>query len=242
MRAKGFNLPAIELPLSVEDARERQARRFSELIAAGQPQAEDLASPVMHTPIERAAIAAEDELQECDDAYIVDGSGGPSQALAAGAIEEESDNESVATNTPQDHDEDSNEFDFVALQGTSKAAFDEQAVARVFYEMEGAAPKLGELAAYLKQFNSLRQHDDIVRAVTFRNSLNSLQHELGRLIGNYSESNSSNHAIRPQSTPRPTATQPPTSQQLRGSKRSVNDILGASPEKASKRKQSYRPH
>jgi len=66
-------------------------------------------------------------LQECDDAYIVDVSDG--QALAAGAIKEVSDNEGVATDAPQDHVEDSNKFDLVALQGTLKAAFDEQVVA-----------------------------------------------------------------------------------------------------------------
>lgn len=209
----------------------------------------------MHTPIERAAIAAEDELRECDDAYTVDALEGQEPATTIG---EESDNESIATNALGDCDTDSNEFDFTSLQGTAKATFDEQAVARVFYEMEGAAPKLGELAAYLRQCNSLRQHDDVARAMVFRTSLDSLRHELGQLINNYEGSladNTSEHISNPTgpriqptlpsyslTPPRPTPTQLPGSQHPHRSKRSVNEILGASPEKASKRKQSYRPH
>jgi len=61
----------------------------------------------------------------------------------------------VATDAANDGSE-SNEFDLQVLHGISKAAFDEQTIARVFYELEGAAPKLGETGIYLKQCTSLK--------------------------------------------------------------------------------------
>jgi len=68
--------------------------------------------------------------------------------------------------------------------GVSKAAFDEQAVARVFYELEGPASKpaskLGELGICLEQCTSLKQPQDIQRAAIFHETLSTLQAELSR--------------------------------------------------------------
>lgn len=64
---------------------------------------------------------------------------------ARGELEgaDEDDDESIATDTP---DNELNKFDFTSIYGVSRAALDEQTIARVFYELEGAAPKLSELS------------------------------------------------------------------------------------------------
>ena len=95
--------------------------------------------------MECAAAAVEDELCESDDAYLVDLEN--IQQIHTGDLRAEQDNESddgsVATDAPDNDKRDT--FNFTSLQGTSKAAFDEQMVACIFYELEGSALKLGEL-------------------------------------------------------------------------------------------------
>jgi hypothetical protein len=126
--------------------------------------------PTAHTPIEKAAIATEDALRESEDAYTVEpeveelhADRTARLAVLGGDDTDDTDDESVATDTPDKP----NEFDFTSLHGVSKAAFDEQTIARVFYELEGAAPKLGELGIYLKQCTSLKQPQDRDRASAF---------------------------------------------------------------------------
>jgi len=246
LRANGLNLPAIQLPSSIEDARALQARQ----LVSNQ----NLSTAVAHhNPIEKAAIATEDALRESDDAYMVEPeveerSADRTARITArgeleGADEDSDDDESIATDTP---DDESNEFDFTSIRGVSKSTLDEQTIARVFYELEGAAPKLGELSIYLKQCTSLRQPQDRDRASAFHETLNCLQGELSRLINGYGMTGSIAGPSHPSpssplvTSPLPPVTQPSASQ-TRGHKRTVLDIIGASPEKASKRKQSYKP-
>ena len=251
LRSHGLNLPDIQLPSSADDARILQARRFSDILASGQI-ASAIAAP-MQTPMERAAAAVEDELRESDDAYAVDPEN-PQQIHTGDSRAEEdseSDNESVATDAPDDDERDA--FDFTSLlERTSKAAFNEQTVARVFYELEGAAPKLGELGAYLKHCMSLPQPQDFERALAAQQNLASLHGELNRLITDYIEQHDTQNPAPGPSQPAPPTSNPPPSpaptlptqlpgSQRRGRKRTVLDIIGASPEKASKRKQSYKP-
>jgi len=251
LRSHGLNLPDIQLPSSADDARILQARRFSDILASGQI-ASAIAAP-MQTPMERAAAAVEDELCESDDAYAVDPEN-PQQIHTGDSRAEEdseSDNESVATDAPDDDERDA--FDFTSLlERTSKAAFNEQTVARVFYELEGAAPKLGELGAYLKHCMSLPQPQDFERALAAQQNLASLHGELNRLITDYIEQHDTQNPAPGPSQPAPPTSNPPPSpaptlptqlpgSQRRGRKRTVLDIIGASPEKASKRKQSYKP-
>ena len=111
----------------------------------------------------------EDELRKSDDAYLVDPEN--PQQICSGDLREGdsedsgSDDGSVATDAP--NDDKHNAFDFTSLQGTSKAAFNEQTVTCVFYKLESAAPKLGELGTYLKHCTSLNQPQDVDRAVAF---------------------------------------------------------------------------
>ena len=154
--------------------------------------------------------------------------------------DEVSDDESIATDVP---DDEANEFDITSLRGVSKAAFDEQTIAHVFYELEGAAPKLGELGIYLKQCTSLKQPQDIQRATIFYETLSTLQAELSRLVNpshNSAPGLSQPPSARTTPPPRITMTQPSLTHN-HGHKRTVLDIIGVSPEKASKRKQSYKP-
>ena len=250
LQSRGLNLPSIQLPSSADDARILQARQFSDLLTDGQmPSA---MAPPMLTLMECAAAAVEDELRESDDAYLVDPEN--IQQIHTGDLRAEQDNESddgsVATDAPDDDKPDA--FDFTSLQGTSKAAFDEQMFAHVFYELEGAAPKLGKLGAYLKHCASLKQPQDFEHAIAFHWDLDSLHGELNRLIidfigkGNTPSQDPapgpSQHTRHPPpSTPPPTLPTQIPAPQRRGRKRTVLDIIGASPEKASKRKQSYKP-
>jgi len=220
LREHGLNLPAIRLPSSAEDAQALQARQFSNLLASNE-NAGTLV-PTAHSPIEKAAIATEDALRESEDAYLVEPDSAEelsvdqmtsSAARGASQVDDAgTDDESVATDAANDGSE-SNEFDFTSLHGISKAAFDEQTIARVFYELEGAAPKLGELGIYLKQCTSLKQQQDRDRASAFHETLNGLQAELRRLVNNYEIADPSHLSLLPSSRtpPPPTTTQPSAS-------------------------------
>src|SRR5882762_3424755 len=78
-----------------------------------------------------------------------------------------------------------NHDNITSLQGMSKSAFNKQTVACVFYELEGAAPKLGELGTFLKYCIAFKQPQDFECAVTFHRHLNSLHGALTRLVTHY---------------------------------------------------------
>ncbi|KAF8527266.1 hypothetical protein JB92DRAFT_2826336 [Gautieria morchelliformis] len=232
LQQRGIRLPPIHLPDTIEEARVCQSQN----VEADLPQG---TAPAIRSLTQKAAVAAEDALRESEDAFLDDLESVSTANEATdemeegnnGGNEEESDN----TDTPDDNDE-FDRFDIISIQATSKGAFDEQTIARVFYELEGVTPKVGELTTYLRQCRSLPDQGSSTRAVVFTHALGSLQNELLRLAGH----SQSGHAARlplPITPPRPTL-----SLESRGVKRTIVDLLGASPEKRSKRKESYRPH
>ena len=79
--------------------------------------------------------------------------------------ENEDDKESVAMDASDDLHKIPGEFDLPSLQGSAKMDIEEQALSQVFYELEGAAPKLGELGIYLQQACLKDEHD--VQHATF---------------------------------------------------------------------------
>ncbi|KIM91577.1 hypothetical protein PILCRDRAFT_730 [Piloderma croceum F 1598] len=152
-------------------------------------------------------------------------------AVLGGDDMDDINDESVAMDTPNEP----NKFDFTSLHGVSKAAFDEQTIARVFCELEGATPKLGELGIYLKQCTSLKQPQDRDCASAFHNTLSSLQRELSCLLNGYEMSGSvvgPSHPPPPSSlaktSPPPAVTQPSGSQH-HGHKWTVFDWGACSP-------------
>ncbi|KAF8487640.1 hypothetical protein JB92DRAFT_3021616 [Gautieria morchelliformis] len=200
-------------------------------------------APAIRSLTEKAAVAAEDALRESEDAFLDDlepvsmtnESTDETEEGNNGGNDEESNNDRVKTDTPDDNDE-FDRSDMISIQATSKGAFDEQTIARVFYELEGVTPKVGELTTYLRQCRTLPDQGSRTRAVVFAHAVGSLQNELFKLrLAGHSQSG---HAAR---LPLPT---PPSTSSLesRGVKRTIVDLAGASPEKGSKRKPSYRPH
>lgn len=116
-------------------------------------------------------------------------------------------------------------------------AIDEQAIARVFYDLEHA--KLAELAQYLGAATRLHQDSDYDRASTISTQLSQVATELQRLQINYEPSPFPSQP--PTSNSLPTAQTPPPTRNKK-EKRPGRDIIGASPEKASKRRKSYGVH
>jgi hypothetical protein len=92
----------------------------------------------------------------------------------------ESDDEgSVDTDASNEDGDGDDAFNFSALGGTAKAGIDEQTIARTFYELEQAAPKLAQLSIYLKE-TQIRKTQDAQRAIKFRSELNQLSGALTR--------------------------------------------------------------
>jgi hypothetical protein len=166
--------------------------------------------------------------------------------------EYEDDKDSVATDTSDSDDDGAGAFELSSLRGSAKAGIEEQALSRVFYELETAAPKLSELGTYLQQAR-LKEQKDAERAADFQQKLSMLHDRLSRLILDF-HTNTDSHSptTRASSTvrdsafcspsrtpvPAPTPTIPaPTA--LRTTKRRAADIIGPSLEKASKRHNSY---
>jgi hypothetical protein len=97
-------------------------------------------------------------------------------------------------------------------------------VARVFYELDNAAPKLGELAEYLRGVTM--QASDLPRAQTFRIHLQNLLSQLDRLVI---------EVVKPQA-------HLPVDTSAAQVFQSSSSILPPSPEKRQTRKDSYGIH
>ena len=135
----------------------------------------------------------------------------------------QNENESIAT-------DEGDEFNFTAIKGCTQAALDAQKTARVFFELNQAAPKLEQLAAIL--CCARMNHSDVSRAAGFVEKLEKHKVELARMIANVvsDEPGTMSDAPRLPETP------------PRTNKRAFDTIMGPSPEKASKRRQSYGIH
>lgn len=133
------------------------------------------------------------------------------------------------------------ELTLEALQGSSRIAVDEQAVARVFYDLEHA--KLSDLAHYLGGAARLHKVQDYDRARNISNELSLIFEQLQRLQADYDASASPSHPGDLNSSAPLQMTTPPAPKPANSSrKRTRPDIIGASPEKASKRQKSYGVH
>jgi AraC-like DNA-binding protein len=225
LRTRGVSIPAINLPRSAEDARTIHTHQISESVSSRS------CTTSLKTPISQAATTVEDMLREAEDIFVEEEAG-------TNEDENEDDRESIATDASDDLHETSGGFDLPSLQGSAKAGIEEQALSRVFYELEGAAPKLGELGVYLQQAR-LKDERDVQRATFFQQKLNLLQEQLTRLVLEYNGGSS----VDDNNSASPIATAPfsplPTPSEPRKGKRRAHDIIAPSPEKASKRHNSY---
>lgn len=129
------------------------------------------------------------------------------------------------------------EFDFTIPD--SADALNEQAISRVFIELDSAMPKLGSLGSFLGMVTALRP-DDVTRAETCRNHLLRLADMFSRLL---IPCTTSPHTPPPSSTPLPMASLVVPVPSL-PRKRTHHDtgIIAISPEKKQKRKDSYAIH
>jgi hypothetical protein len=142
---------------------------------------------------------------------------------------DQSDNESIAT-------DEGDEFDFTAIKGCAQDALNAQKTARVFFELDQAAPKLEQLAVVLS--GARMSHSDLNRAVGFVEKLEKLQFELARMIGNVVSDEPGKTSVKAD----PASYGPQLPETPRTNKQVFYTIMGPSPEKASKRRKSYGIH
>ncbi|TDL28464.1 hypothetical protein BD410DRAFT_695097, partial [Rickenella mellea] len=170
LRLGGIPIPAIPIPESEEDARKLQQDHLAQILSATTTPHSNL--------VRQAACVVEDVLRETElDTIAVRV---PEGQTADGAEGVEDDDGSESDSSESDAAGD--DFDFTILRASGRAAVDEQAVARVFYELEGAGAKLRNLSTFLKDVSM--QKKDLRRAITFRDQLGSLFDELTRMISN----------------------------------------------------------
>ena len=139
----------------------------------------------------------------------------------------QNENESIAT-------DEGDEFNFTVIKGCAQAALDAQKMARVFFELDQAASKLEQLAAIL--CGARMNHSDVSRAAGFVEKLEKHKVELARMIANVVSDEPGTTSVKADPTsdaPRLPETPPRTN------KRAFDTIMGPSPEKASKQRQSY---
>jgi hypothetical protein len=234
LRHQNPKIPCIHLPSTIEEARILQTRHVASLLTSS-----DALGPHIDpssNAIHQAAAIVDEALRETDGVYEED-----SEADKVVSVrEDDSDNESVVTDASTSESGDiEEEFDFSALLGTARASINDQAVSRTFYDFERMAPKLGEWQQYLRAVTRLSRPQDLDRAVTFRQELDSLSSELSRLIISFDGTASSTLIHGTDTHPLTDSPSPPRTQL----KRPRPEIIGPSPEKASnKRKKSHGHH
>lgn len=175
-------------------------------------------------PVAKVSCLIDDLLTDTDEFYE-QGSGSvkPSSDRC-----EDSDNESVATDA-------GNAFDFSIPN--SGAALNEQAIGRVFMELDAAMPKMHMLGTFLGTVSHLPA-GDIKRAAQFCDQLVALVNQFSTLLDSAAPSLSVALSTPPSSTfPLASPAPPVASQRKRTYDRA--DIIAASPEKKQKRKTSY---
>jgi hypothetical protein len=119
-----------------------------------------------------------------------------------------------------------------ALQRRGKSALDSQAISRVWYELDRAAPKLGELAGLLEGVNM--KADDVPRVQSYLANIQGLASQLEHMIL-HPDLHPSTSFVPPVSSTQPVSHAP---QHPPG----MCSILPPSPEKRQKRKDSYSVH
>ena len=224
LRHQGYHLPPIITPTSLDQARSLQQHHLSQLLTyplhPEQPQ-QPTSAP---TPIQIAA-ACVDETVAGNDAFV------------RSAEEESADRDKDIEEG--DDDEDADEFDFSVIRDSSiaKDALDAQKTARVLFELERAAPKLGQLGDILK--GAVMGKSDIPRTTAFVEQLETLTIQLKRMIVNAQPPSKSENVVANSFIGQidTLLSTPP-----RNTKRSSGAIMGPSPEKAQKRHKSFGVH
>ncbi|KAF7985164.1 hypothetical protein HWV62_7760 [Athelia sp. TMB] len=240
LRSHGIPIPDIPIPRTLQEARDRGFTLTACEHASGLRPIPSLSSPTATLPtINIAPVAAgplakvsdhiQDLLADTDEFYEE-----PSAFASAGEGGYDSESDGGAMDSGSDSGD---EFDFVVPD--SAAALNEQAIGRVFIELDSAMPKLGSLGSFLGMVTTLRP-DDVTRAKNCRDHLLHLADMFSRLL---TPSTSPPHTPPPSSTPLPMVYLVPPVPSL-PRKRALQDtgIIAISPEKKQNRKNSYGIH
>ncbi|KZT02325.1 uncharacterized protein LAESUDRAFT_716933 [Laetiporus sulphureus 93-53] len=154
-----------------------------------------------------------------------------------------SDDESIATDASDSQDEDDLSFTLPNRRHIASAGVDQQAVARVFFELERAAPKMQELSQYLSNVPALIRTEDVERAAGFQDKLLMLTRQLSRLLISHDHRIDSLQVATPGALDSMLQDRPKTPLPTQCKRRAGTDsLLGASPEKTQRRKDSHAPH
>jgi hypothetical protein len=225
LRSQGINLPHIPMPTSLTEA---HALQFETAVNRAGTTATSEERPTV-----RAAAAVADLLREDETCTVA-----PVEAEEEIPAEGEDDDSDVDTDASSDSGD---EGDIQALQvedpsqraSTNLAALGEQALARTIYELQDVAPRLGDLAEFMKRKTGPLSTDDYDALAHGCGHLAALLAELDRLL----------FAVP---VPTPVASQltqiPPPSASRGAKRKGPSNLLPPSPEKASKRHTSYSAH
>jgi hypothetical protein len=169
LRHQGYSIPPIRIPTSVDEARSLQRQQLSNFLSPALDNSNDITNP-----IQTAAVAVENALLT-DIAFAAHTTTADEIDGGEKSDNGESDGESVATDV-------GDEFDFTVLRGgsTAQEALDVQKTARVFFELDQAAPKLEQLVTILE--GARMNRSDLSRAAGFVEQLGRLKTELIRMV------------------------------------------------------------
>lgn len=178
------------------------------------------------SPISAAAAAVQDLMRETDDTWEMVSSPGNAEGC---------DLDREDRNLEFDGYESSDEFDIQPLTRSGNKGIDEQAIACVLSDLESAAPKLMRLAVYLEDV--CMAPSDVERAVVVRGQLLALTDRLGELIDEVD-------VVEAETLDIDKVRFPTRSSFSQSRKRDLEaaGIIGPSPERAQKRKESHSWH
>ncbi|KAF7794177.1 hypothetical protein EIP86_005308, partial [Pleurotus ostreatoroseus] len=251
LRQQVPTIPLITLPTSEVEARGKQLL-----------DSEDVHSSSLQSPthaMARAAAAIEDLLQESDGLEVAEDA--PTTPPSEDAPQQEcGDHVAIPARTVDAPSGEVADFQF-ALPSASSASTSvaAQSLGRVLLQLDKDAPKLGQLAEFLKSVPRIESPKDIERATNGAGHLRSLLSELERLV-TVPTTLSTTATTATTSAPCPTTpaprTQTSTAQRAQtpagrtstsnsaisaaeSRRRKAGEIIGLSPEKKQKRHKSY---
>ncbi|KAJ7462595.1 hypothetical protein FB451DRAFT_1180894 [Mycena latifolia] len=228
LRYQGTKIPLIPIPASVEEA-----YRLETSITP--PPAPTALHEPRELPTVRAATAIEDLLRNDDSCH--DGPSPDDDADPDG-----SDDESVASNTSSDSEDEVDESGSMPHSAekpspsNNRKALGEQALARTMFELEEMGSKFNDLAEFLKNAQGPLTGSARDALIERCGPLTAFMAEVHRLSSG--EDHLPSVSFTAPVVPPPSGTQRRSTQAL---KRKAH-LLGASPEKASSRHQSFAPH
>ncbi|KAJ7880819.1 hypothetical protein B0H13DRAFT_2541220, partial [Mycena leptocephala] len=232
LRAGGIPLPAIPIPSSITEAHALQTKAVIDRASREEKTAEGSERPTI-----RAAAAVADLLRE-DEACVESPTKSSQDAVATDVDAKDDDSDSdVDTDASSESDDDSEDVLSTQRATNNLAALGEQGLARTIYELQDVAPKLGDLAEYMQRKSgplSISEHHALTQG---RGHLAALLAEIDRLIFATPASLSGEELSQAQA-PAPSASQSVASAPSQRHRKRTH-LLAPSPEKASKRHQSY---